>query len=167
MLRERDPLAVPAGVGTCTRRPCIQSGGQMGQAQGDQQPPRQWDELTTDTGTAGGSWHDCLCAFTVECHGEGGRKEGHQNGNTEKATKLRIRYRMWWGCSHSSSPWPAWEDIKHRRILRRKRSMQKVFSPFLPLQCISNTSNGFIPSNLCYGFSLTRKREKDTFLLEQ
>lgn len=32
---------------------------------GDQWPPRQWDELVTDTGTAAGSWHDCLCPFIL------------------------------------------------------------------------------------------------------
>lgn len=32
---------------------------------GDQWPPRHWDEFMTDSGTAGGSWNDCLCLFIL------------------------------------------------------------------------------------------------------
>lgn len=73
-----------------------------------------------------------MFVHAVGCHGQG-RKEGQTSKWECKKgyqTVLRTEYRRWWGCRHSSGPGPAWEDIKHRRILKRRRAMQKMFSPF-------------------------------------
>lgn len=62
--RETRPLRLQA-LAPAQEDPAHWVGGKWAKPRGNQSPPRQWDEFMTDTGTAGGSRHDCSCSFML------------------------------------------------------------------------------------------------------